>query len=66
MTSDNNNCVTEGGKNGEIVFEMRVLFAEVKNEPGASMLLLKLVLLLTCCWLPPAAKRKQNISLSQE
>lgn len=34
MTSDNNNCVTEGGKNGEIVFEMRVLFVEVKNELG--------------------------------
>lgn len=34
MTSDNNNWVTEGGKNGEIVFEMRMLFVEVKNEQG--------------------------------
>lgn len=58
--------MTEGGKDGEIVFEMRMLFVEVKNEQRASMLLLKLVLLLTCCELPPAAKRKQNISLSQE
>lgn len=39
MTSDNNNWVTEGGKNGEIVFEMRTLFVEVKNELGAFILL---------------------------